>query len=97
MPSLASASVWPPISTARSRSPNSPPWRRPWGTELTEAIAKAPQIAESEIRAQRIRVAQLKTRLLSMQDDPAALNMLSVIDSLVRRSIWIVGGDGLVL
>jgi pyruvate-ferredoxin/flavodoxin oxidoreductase len=64
------------------------------GTELTEAIAKAPQIAESEIRAQRIRVAQLKTRLLSMQDDPAALNMLSVIDSLVRRSIWIVGGDG---
>jgi pyruvate-ferredoxin/flavodoxin oxidoreductase len=29
-----------------------------------------------------------------MRDDPAALNMLSVIDSLVRRSIWIVGGDG---
>jgi pyruvate-ferredoxin/flavodoxin oxidoreductase len=64
------------------------------GVELTDAIAKAPQVAESDIRAQRIRVAQLKTRLLGMKDDPAALNMLSVIDSLVRRSIWIVGGDG---
>jgi pyruvate-ferredoxin/flavodoxin oxidoreductase len=64
------------------------------GVDLAEAIAKAPQVAESDIRAQRIRVAQLKTRLLAMRDDPAALNMLSVIDSLVRRSIWIVGGDG---
>jgi pyruvate-ferredoxin/flavodoxin oxidoreductase len=39
-------------------------------------------------------VAQLKNRLLGMKDDPAALNLLSVVDSLVRRSIWIVGGDG---
>ncbi len=63
------------------------------GVDLAEAIAKAPQIRESDIRAQRIRVAQLKTRLLSMQG-PAALDLLSVVDSLVRRSIWIVGGDG---
>ncbi len=63
------------------------------GVDLAEAIAKAPQIRESDIRAQRIRVAQLKTRLLSMKE-PAALDLLSVVDSLVRRSIWIVGGDG---
>ena len=63
------------------------------GAELAEAIAKAPQIKESDIRAQRIRVAQLKTRLLGMQE-PAALDLLSVVDHLVRRSIWIVGGDG---
>jgi pyruvate-ferredoxin/flavodoxin oxidoreductase len=63
------------------------------GSDLATAIAKAPQIKESEIRAQRIRVAQLKTRLLSMKE-PAALDLLSVVDHLVRRSIWIVGGDG---
>ena len=64
------------------------------GADLAASIAKAPQVRESDIRAQRARVAQLKTRLLAMGDDPEALNLLSVIDSLVRRSIWIVGGDG---
>ena len=63
------------------------------GADLADAIAKAPQIQESEIRAQRIRVAELKTRLLPMAD-PLALDLLSVVDHLVRRSIWIVGGDG---
>jgi pyruvate-ferredoxin/flavodoxin oxidoreductase len=63
------------------------------GPDLAEAIAAAPQIAESDIRAQRIRVAQLKTRLLSVED-PQARDLLSVVDHLVRRSIWIVGGDG---
>ena len=63
------------------------------GCELAEAIARAPQIRESEIRAQRIRVAQLKTRLLALPD-PLAKDLLSVVDHLVRRSIWIVGGDG---
>jgi len=63
------------------------------GPDLAEAIAKAPQIKESDIRAQRIRVAQLKTRLLAIKE-PLALDLLSVVDHLVRRSIWIVGGDG---
>ncbi|MGI4950516.1 MAG: pyruvate:ferredoxin (flavodoxin) oxidoreductase [Janthinobacterium lividum] len=64
------------------------------GADLAEAIAKAPQIAESDIRAQRIRVAQLKTRLLGLKSDPRALDLLSVVDYLIRRSIWLVGGDG---
>jgi pyruvate-ferredoxin/flavodoxin oxidoreductase len=63
------------------------------GCELAGEIARAPQLQESEIRAQRIRVAQLKTRLLAMKE-PAAQDLLSVVDHLVRRSIWIVGGDG---
>jgi pyruvate-ferredoxin/flavodoxin oxidoreductase len=63
------------------------------GPELATAICTAPQIQESEIRAQRIRVAELKTKLLTMQD-PLAADLLSVVDHLVRRSIWIVGGDG---
>ena len=47
----------------------------------------------SEIRAQRIRVAELKTRLLKLFGE-AVRDLLSVVDHLVRRSIWIVGGDG---
>ncbi|WP_051116011.1 pyruvate:ferredoxin (flavodoxin) oxidoreductase [Methyloferula stellata] len=63
------------------------------GPDLAQAIAKAPQIQESEIRAQRVRVAELKVRLLTLPE-PAALDLLSVVDHLVRRSIWAVGGDG---
>jgi pyruvate-ferredoxin/flavodoxin oxidoreductase len=63
------------------------------GGDLAEAILSAPQVRESEIRAQRVRVAELKTRLLSL-DGEAARDLLSVVDHFVRRSIWIVGGDG---
>ena len=54
----------------------------------------APQIRESDILAPRGRVAELKRRLIKMGDDPRALDLLSVLDHLVRRSIWLVGGDG---
>ncbi len=63
------------------------------GEDLVAAILSAPQIRESEIRAQRVRVAELKVRLLGL-DDELARDLLSVVDHLVRRSIWIVGGDG---
>jgi len=61
---------------------------------LVDAILNAPQIQESEIRAQRARVAELTRRLHAIRDEPAAKNLLSVVGHLVRRSIWIVGGDG---
>ncbi len=63
------------------------------GPELAEAIITAPQIHESEIRAQRGRVAELTARLAEI-DDERARDLFSVVDHLVRRSIWIVGGDG---
>lgn len=61
--------------------------------ELGDEIMNARQLTESEIRLQRERVAQLKAQLLR-RDDEAAKELLSVIDHLVRRSIWIIGGDG---
>jgi pyruvate-ferredoxin/flavodoxin oxidoreductase len=65
------------------------------GDAFTTAILSAPQVRESEIRAQHIRVAELKLRLLKLADSSeAARHLLSVVDHLVRRSIWIVGGDG---
>ncbi len=64
------------------------------GAPLADAILAAPQVRESEIRAQRARLAELRVQLRKLGDDPAAKDLLSVIDHLIRRSIWIVGGDG---
>ncbi len=65
------------------------------GEALVTAIITAPQVRESEIRAQRIRVAELKTKLLQLASrNETARDLLSVVDHLVRRSIWIIGGDG---
>jgi pyruvate-ferredoxin/flavodoxin oxidoreductase len=63
------------------------------GADLVEAVLTAPQVQESEIRAQRDRVAELTRRLRTL-DGPRAKDLLSVVDQLVRRSVWIVGGDG---
>ncbi len=60
---------------------------------LVDDILAAPQLRESELAAQRGRVAELRRRLDDL--DPAlTADLLSVVDSLVRRSVWIVGGDG---
>ncbi|WP_321968564.1 pyruvate:ferredoxin (flavodoxin) oxidoreductase [Paraburkholderia tropica] len=64
------------------------------GADLVAAILAGAQTQESDIRAQRERVALLKTRLLALSDDARADDLLSVVDHLVRRSIWLVGGDG---
>ena len=64
------------------------------GADLVEEVLTAPQTRESEIRAQRDRVAALVERLQTLRADPVAKDLLSVVDHLVRRSIWIVGGDG---
>ena len=63
------------------------------GQDLANAVLSASQIRESEIRTQRVRVAELKTKLLKMGTE-AARDLLSVADHLIRRSIWTVGGDG---
>ncbi len=48
---------------------------------------------ESELREQRLRVAELERRLSGL-DGPEVDDLRSVLDHLVRRSVWIVGGDG---
>jgi pyruvate-ferredoxin/flavodoxin oxidoreductase len=63
------------------------------GADLVAATLTAPQVQESEIRARRARVGELMRRLRAL-DDPRAVDLLSVVEHLVRRSIWIVGGDG---
>ena len=63
------------------------------GPEFVDEILQAPQLRESELREQRERVAELLRRLDGL-DHPLVPDLLSVIDHLIRRSVWIVGGDG---
>ena len=63
------------------------------GSDLVDALLAAPQLRESELQQQRQRVAELERRLAEL--DPATTSdLVSVVDYLVRRSVWIVGGDG---
>jgi pyruvate-ferredoxin/flavodoxin oxidoreductase len=65
------------------------------GDELADDILNAEQTTEADIAAQRARVAQLKSKLAEI-DNPTAeiVNLLSLADMLVKRSVWILGGDG---
>ncbi len=63
------------------------------GDDLADALLAADQSDEAGIEAQRARVAELKRRLQGV-DHPRAKDLLAVADMLVRKSVWIVGGDG---
>jgi pyruvate-ferredoxin/flavodoxin oxidoreductase len=65
----------------------------PIGGELAEALLAADQSGEAGIFEQRERVALLKSRLGAIAD-PRARLLAGLCDQLVKRSVWIVGGDG---
>ena len=63
------------------------------GGELAKALLEADQSKEEGITAQRERVTELKKRL-AVKERNGARDLLAVADTLVRKSVWIVGGDG---
>ncbi|MCK6681755.1 MAG: pyruvate:ferredoxin (flavodoxin) oxidoreductase [Thermoanaerobaculia bacterium] len=63
------------------------------GESLVSEMLGADQSGEAGIAAQRARVAILKEKLLSSAN-PQAKNLLAVADYLVKKNVWIVGGDG---
>ena len=63
------------------------------GDQLLNATLHADQSTESGIEAQRERVKIIREKLAgSISADTA--NLLPIVDALVRKSLWIVGGDG---
>jgi pyruvate-ferredoxin/flavodoxin oxidoreductase len=60
---------------------------------LAQALLEADQSSEASISGQRELVQRLKERLAEIAE-PQARELASVADALVRRSVWIVGGDG---
>ncbi len=63
------------------------------GDDLVQEILRADQSDEAGIFDQRERIAELKRRLIEL-DSEEARSLLAVADALVRKSVWIVGGDG---
>jgi pyruvate-ferredoxin/flavodoxin oxidoreductase len=63
------------------------------GEDLVSAILTAKQKDESDIYEQRQRVDLLKEKLARLHSADAR-QLISVVDMLVKKSVWIVGGDG---
>lgn len=63
------------------------------GEDFVDEIIHAKQTHESELAIQQLRIQLLKEKLSKLRE-PAAKHLLSVCDQLVRRSVWLVGGDG---
>jgi len=63
------------------------------GEDFANSLLTAPQKDEADIALQRERVSFLKGRL-QQQGTPEAKQLLSVADMLVKKSVWIIGGDG---
>jgi pyruvate-ferredoxin/flavodoxin oxidoreductase len=63
------------------------------GDQLVAELLAADQTSEKGIVAQRERVAALKQKLNGVNSRDAR-DLLATADSLVRKSVWILGGDG---
>jgi pyruvate-ferredoxin/flavodoxin oxidoreductase len=63
------------------------------GDSLAEALLSADQTSEASIAKQRERVAELKQRLAPLESSDAR-DLAALADALVRKSVWLVGGDG---
>ncbi len=63
------------------------------GDELVTPILEAEQKTEPDIFDQRERVEALKARLREI-DSADARFLLTLADTLVKKSVWIIGGDG---
>ena len=68
-------------------------FKKELGEELSNAILTADQSNEAGIAEQRKRVEQLKEKI-AQSSDPRAKDMLSLANVLVKKSVWIIGGDG---
>jgi pyruvate-ferredoxin/flavodoxin oxidoreductase len=63
------------------------------GDRLVDELCSAKQGDDAAIAAQRERVQILRRKLASI-DAPAARRLETLADYLVKKSVWVVGGDG---
>jgi pyruvate-ferredoxin/flavodoxin oxidoreductase len=70
-----------------------PSFEKELGRDLVAGLLAADQTTEAGIQSQRERVADLKKKL-GKSTDPRAKDLVSIADSLVKKSVWIFGGDG---
>ena len=70
-----------------------PQFEKELGKDLVEGLLNADQSTETGIKEQRERVSKIKEEL-GKSIDPRTKDLVSLIDSLVKKSVWIIGGDG---
>jgi pyruvate-ferredoxin/flavodoxin oxidoreductase len=63
------------------------------GAELADAILAADQSTDAKIEEQRARVAELMKKL-DGKNDPKSKDLRQLAETLVKKSIWVMGGDG---
>ncbi|MBN1266230.1 MAG: pyruvate:ferredoxin (flavodoxin) oxidoreductase [Anaerolineales bacterium] len=63
------------------------------GKELAGAVLHADQSDDAGIQTQRERVARLKA-ICEQETSSQCVRLLSLADFLVKKSVWIIGGDG---
>jgi len=63
------------------------------GEALATELLEATQSTERQIRKQRGRVEELKSKIARVSSAEAR-ELLAVADALVKKSVWLVGGDG---
>ena len=68
--------------------------RRSSATGWPTALLDADQSSEAGIAAQRERVAALRQKLAGVDSSPRRAACETLADYLVKKSVWIVGGDG---
>ncbi len=59
-----------------------------------KVIIEAPQGTQVEIDKQRVRVEELRAELDRNKSNELVNRLLPVVDYLVKKSVWIIGGDG---
>jgi len=63
------------------------------GDDFVASILSAPQSTEAEIEAQKARIVELNKKLATIKN-PKASMLASISIYLVKKSLWIIGGDG---
>ena len=63
------------------------------GETLVTELLNADQATDAGVKLQRDRIIELKKKL-SGSKDPLAKQLVALADVLVKKSVWIIGGDG---
>ena len=63
------------------------------GDAFVSELLNSKQVTEAELAAQRVRVVDLRKKLKAI-GTPLASRLDNLADYLVKKSVWIVGGDG---
>ncbi len=61
---------------------------------LIDEILSVNQVTHDEVDMQRLRIEELKEALSKINNDPKVSELLEILDYLVKKSVWILGGDG---